>query len=751
LLVDLQVMARSNAQAVTPDLGHGDGADVLLEAGAVLATSLDLRTTMGQVADLTVPRLADLCAIDLLADDGSVRELAVAAADDDVAHALEELRAKFPVDPQGEHPIARVIRSGEPVLLAEVSEGALCPIGQGSEYARFLIDHGCHSAAVAPLLARGRTLGALAALRLGDGPAYSEEDMDLVIELARRAALAIDNARLFSELRGVEQRLEAILVGLAEAVTVMDQSGQIVFANQAAADLLGAEGPSELTKARPGSIMPRFLVMDEQGQELGLEAMPSRRVFSGHAPEPLLVRNIVRATGEERWLVARSTPIVDPDSGRTLYSVNVFENITEVKRAQVSESFMAEATRVLASSMSFERTLQHVAELAVPQIADFCAVDLLTDAGEIERVAIHHSDPQRLALAERLASTYRPCLDDPEGAGEVIRTGRTRLFTDLRPDVLAQYARDPEHLQLMLAVEATAVIIVPMIGATGAIGAITLVSSESLRRLTEADLALAERLGRRAGTAVEHARLYTERTRIAKTLQQALLPELLPEIPGVEMSALYSPAGELNEVGGDFYDVFQSDGDGWTLVIGDVCGKGPRAASVTALARHTLRAAAISGQAPGEMLRTLHGELRRQPLGMDLCTVCVVTIGRPSEQTQLRIWLAGHQLPLLISRSGEASLLGEPGTLLGVLDPIEIVECEAYLNPGETLLLYTDGVLEAGRARGGLAEQGLLDLCRPAPGLGLSQLLRRIEREALRYAQGTLRDDIAMLAVRPSR
>jgi PAS domain S-box-containing protein len=724
--------------------------DLLVEAGAVLATSLDLRTTMGQVADLTVPRLADLCAIDLLADDGSVRELAVAAADESVARALEELRARFPVDPEGEHPIARVIRSGEPVLLPEVSEGVLCPIGQGSEHARFLIDHRCHSAAVAPLVARGRTLGALAALRLGDGPAYRDEDMDLVIELARRAALAIDNARLFSELRGVEQRLEAILVGLAEAVTVMDEDGQIVFANQAAADLLGSASPAELTNARPGTLMPRFLVLDEQGRELGLEAMPSRQLFSGEAPRPLLVRNIVRATGEERWIVVRSSPIIDPQSGRTVYSVNVFENITEVKRVQVAESFLAEASRVLASSMALDETLQHVAELAVPQIADLCAVDLLTETGEIERVAVHHRDAQRLALAERLASLYPPTLDEPAGVGDVIRTGRARIFTDLRPDTLAGFARDRGHLELLVAMQATAMIIAPMIGARKAIGAITLVSSESLKRLTQADVALAERLGRRAGTAVEHARLYTERTRIAKTLQRALLPELLPEIPGVEMSALYSPAGELNEVGGDFYDVFESDRDGWTLVIGDVCGKGPRAASVTALARHTLRAAATSGQAPAEMLHTLHRELHRQPPGMDLCTVCLVTIARASGRTRLSISLAGHQQPLLISRGGGASLLGEPGTLLGVIDPIEIVESEAELQPGETLLLYTDGVVEAGRARAGLAEQGLLELCSQASLVGLSQLLKRIERAALRHAKGTLRDDIALLAVRPS-
>jgi PAS domain S-box-containing protein len=574
--------------------------------------------------------------------------------------------------------------------------------------------------------------------------------MALVIELARRAALAIDNARLFSELRGVEQRLEAILVGLAEAVTVMNEDGQIVFANQAAADLLGAASPAELTAARPGSIMPRFLVLDEQGRELGLEEMPARRVFAGESPEPLLARNIVRATGEERWIVARSSPIRDPDSGRLLYSVSVFENITEVKRIQMAESFMAEASRVLASSLSFERTLRHVAKLAVPQLADFCAVDLRTDAGDIERVAVHHSDPRRLALAEQLASAYRPRLDDPGGAGEVIRTGSARIFTDLRPDVLARYARDQEHVELMQAVEASAVVIVPMIGATGAIGAITLVSSESRRRLSEADLPLAERLGRRAGTAIENARLYTERTRIANTLQRALLPDLPAEIPGMAISALYSPAGALNEVGGDFYDAFESDSGGWTFVIGDVCGKGPRAAGVTAPARHTLRAAAMSGQSPGEMLQTLHRELRRQPPGADLCTVCLATVTREGERTRLVISLAGHQRPLLISRNGEVSPVGVAGTLLGVIDPIDITESDAELLAGETLLLYTDGVVEAGHRNEELAESGLSQLCRLAPRLELTQLLKRIENEVLRRAGGALRDDIALLAVRPS-
>ena len=137
-------------------------------------------------------------------------------ADPAIAPALESLRARHPLDPGGEHPVARVIRSGEPELQARMSEELMRSFAQGSEHARFMIDHRYHSAVVAPLLAPVRTLGALSLLRLGDSEPYTSADLDLGNELARRAALAIDNAQLFSEVRRVEQRLEAVLVNLAE-------------------------------------------------------------------------------------------------------------------------------------------------------------------------------------------------------------------------------------------------------------------------------------------------------------------------------------------------------------------------------------------------------------------------------------------------------------------------------------------------------------------------------------------------------
>lgn len=715
----------------------------------MLATSLDPATTMSQVADLTVPEVADLCVIDLCDADGSIREVAVASSNERIARDLEELRARHPLDSAGEHPVAAVIRSGEPELLREMTSSQLRSFAQGSAHARFMVTHGYRSAVVAPLRTRERTLGAISTLRLGLAKPYDEEDLNLVCELARRAALAIDNARLFSELQSVEQRLQAILVNLAEAITVIDEYGRTIFANQAATELLGAGAAMEVTDAEPGSIMSRFLVTDEQGRELGLEDMPARRLFRGEDSGPLLVRSVVRATGQQRWLNVRCSPIVDPQTQRMLYAVNVFEDITAVKRAQLTESFMAEASRILASSMDYTETLGRVAELAVPQIADWCAVDVLSEEGEIERVAIFHADPAKLELATRLESLHKPTLDETAGVAQVIRSGEPLMVTDIDPRALADYASDEEHLRLLHEIRASAVIIVPLAGATAnALGAITLVSSNSLRRFSEFDLTLAVRLGRRSGTAVERARLYTERSRIAHVLQRSLLPESLPEIPAAEVHALYRAAGELNEVGGDFYDVFECERDSWMLVVGDVCGKGPRAAGVTALARHTLRAGAIVGQSPTGMVSMLHRALLHQPPGADLCTACVVMMRKHSEGAQLTITLAGHPPPLILDQRGRCTQVGEPGTLLGVVESIDVKETSVELKPGQTLLLYSDGVSEAGRPDHPLGEEGLLELCAQAPQLSLPGLLECIEQAALTHAQGRLPDDIALLALR---
>ena len=151
-----------------------------------------------------------------------------------------------------------------------------------------------------------------------------------------------------------------------------------------------------------------------------------------------------------------------------------------------------------------------------------------------------------------------------------------------------------------------------------------------------------------------------------------------------------------------------------------------------------------------QMLDTLHRALRRQPLGADLCTVCLVTMERTAQRARLKVALAGHPPPLLIDSDGLARPIGRPGTLLGVLDAPRFSETGAELRPGETLLLYTDGVPEAGRADAQLGEEGLIELCRRAPVLSLGDLLEHIEHVALEHAEGSLRDDLSLLGLRLS-
>jgi PAS domain S-box-containing protein len=547
-------------------------------------------------------------------------------------------------------------------------------------------------------------------------------------------------------LQNVEQRLEAVLSNLAEAITVVDRAGRTVFANQAALDLLGLRSAEELAQAEPGEIMARFIVLSESGEELDLDAMPARRLFRGEPAPALLVRNIVRATGEERWVMVRVSPILDPETGEVMYAANVFEDLTQVKRAQLTEAFMARASRVLASSLDYGQTLRRIARLATGELADWCAVDVLGERGQLERVAVHHSDPAKLALAEQLDRAYRPTLDEPVGVPEVIRTGEAQIFNDITAEALARHARDPEHLRLLRQMGARDVIIVPLAAPARTLGAMTLVSSRDGRRLIDADLGVAVRLGRRAGTAVESARLYTERSRIARVLQRALLPDSLPEMPGYEVAARYRPAGELNEVGGDFYDVLPYR-DGWMLVIGDVCGKGAEAASVTALARHTLRAAARLDADPAGMLELLHDTLQAQEPEGQMCTVCLVAVGPPEVRARLTIALAGHPRPLIVGPSGKASPAGEPGTVLGMIDPIALSEVPIELRQGETLLLYTDGVPEAARSRQDAAPLPE-SLGAQVRGLALRDMLRAIEAAAVESAKGQPQDDIALLGLR---
>ena len=421
----------------------------------------------------------------------------------------------------------------------------------------------------------------------------------------------------------------------------------------------------------------------------------------------------------------------------------------ESRDARVRAEFLVRAGEILSGSMDYEETLRNVAAIAVPELADWCTVQLLDEDGSIRQVAAAHVDPAKVRLAQELQERFPTDPETPTGSSGVIRTGQTEVTPEITDELIEVAVADPELRQVVKDLGLRSTIIAPLRAHGRVFGAVTFVSAESGRRFGDEDIQLVEELARRAGTAVDNARLYTERGRIAHTLQMELLPADLPEIPFVEVAVRYRAAGELNEVGGDFYDIFPSAVEGeWMLVIGDVSGKGAEAAAVTALARYTLHAAALESSEPSELLRKLNAALIAQRRGRDFCTACVARVTPGEDLTHIRFAIAGHPPPVVMRDDGSASLLGEPGTLLGIFEDPDLYDRSVELRPGDGILLYTDGVIEAGRPVTQLGEEGLAEALAAARPATAAEAVDIAETIAIETQEGPVRDDIALVAVR---
>ena len=262
------------------------------------------------------------------------------------------------------------------------------------------------------------------------------------------------------------------------------------------------------------------------------------------------------------------------------------------RRAEAVQHFYAETSTMLSWSLDFPESYERFAGLCVPFLADLCLIDVAEEHA-IRRVAAVHADPTKRALVAELEQQYEP---DPFGmhpAASVVRGGGAQLGEEMSEEFLRATTRSEDHYRIVKALDFTSYMCVPLTARGRILGALTLVSAGSGRRFGPTDLALAEECARRAGLAIDNARLFFERDHVARALQSSLLPPSLPEIPGVSVAARYRAAGEGNEVGGDFYDVFQVRKNAWWFVMGDVSGKGPEAAAIAGLARHTLRAVAL--------------------------------------------------------------------------------------------------------------------------------------------------------------
>jgi PAS domain S-box-containing protein len=519
-----------------------------------------------------------------------------------------------------------------------------------------------------------------------------------------------------------------------------DVEGRWVRVNPALA-AINRTTPEELIGRRPSE------VHGELGR--ASEAIMRRVLASGRTERTVLEGELGTEPGRPRQFEVAYFPLAE---GVGVVAIEVTDRrVAEIALAEAHrrDAILARAGQLLGTALSVQETADLVARLVVPEMADWCFVELVRDDGRVERVALAHRDPEKERWARELSERYAVNPDAAYGSAEVMRTGEPILMPDIPPALLEQAVTDDEHRRVLNAVGFRSACIVPLIARGRTLGTIALTMADSERRFSPEILPLARSLAELFALALDNALLYAQRDLVAVTLQEQLLPSELPTIPGLDVAARYSAAGEGNDVGGDFYDVF-SVGNAWMAVIGDVVGKGPAAAAITGLARHTLRAAAQYETSPSALLKVLNRALLSEQDGLRLASVAAVRI-EPGEDGTMSVCVAaaGHPLPIRVSADGVVRDLGVHGQLLGVHEDPLLSDTVADLGAGDLLVLYTDGVIEVRGPAGIFGEERLRALLAESAADAPSRVVTRVEQAVLAASGGRPRDDVAVVALRP--
>ncbi len=623
--------------------------------------------------------------------------------------------------------------------------------------APFAAQAGLHAAFAFPVTLGSQVLGVLELF----SPRIREPDEDLLetfSSIGRQIGQFLERELAERAVTESEARKSAILESALEGIITMREDGSIVEMNPAAVQMFGTDREEAVGQELAELIIPKELRdrhrealerfrrtgrgrmlgkrlelsgLRADGTEFPIEltvtrvALPGPAVFTGY------VRDI---TDRRRTEELRSRLLESERSARA-----------EAEAARERAAYLAEASVFLASSLDVRRTLTQVARLTVPRLADWCSVEMVEPDGNIRSVAVAHADPKKVAQAREYRRRHPPDQSAASGVGSVIRTGRSELLEDISDQPLDERI-DPEQLEFARSLDARSTMIVPIVAEGRSLGAISFASSGSRKRFGQADVELAEDLAHRAAVAIVNARLYEERSHVARTLQRSLLPQRLPDIHGVEIAAFYQPAGlTRTEVGGDFYDAFEVGEEAWAIVIGDVCGKGVEAAAMTGIARHAIRTAAVHQVHPSTVLADLNEVMLREE-GEGFCTVAMGRLEPHDGGADLTISSGGHPLPMVLRRDGSVETVGAPGTLVGVFEDVELHDRTVELQRGDTVLFYTDGLIDSRRTEpiDDAALDALVATCRDLDAVATIECFR----DAMADPEGESPDDIAILALR---
>jgi serine phosphatase RsbU (regulator of sigma subunit) len=352
-------------------------------------------------------------------------------------------------------------------------------------------------------------------------------------------------------------------------------------------------------------------------------------------------------------------------------------------------SFLADASATLAASLDYRVTLRNLADLVVPGLADWCAVDVFED-GRLSTLAVAHADPAKVQWAWELQRRYPPDPEASQGAPLVARTGQSQLLVEITDEMLVAAARDEEHLRLTRELHLRSAVVVPLAAHGRTLGAMTLIRAEDDRPYGPADLAVAEDVGRRAGIAIENALLHRQARDTASRLQRAVLPESLGDRAGWQIATHYRPSGTA-QVGGDFYDAVRLPDGRLAVCVGDVMGHGIPAAAAMAQFRAAVRAFVSLDPDPGSVLANLQRMFGL--LATDRLVTVVYALVDPVAE-RLEVITAGHHPPLIVRATGGAEWVATPPRRPLGAEPDACPVSSARYAVGDTLLFFTDGLVE---------------------------------------------------------
>ena len=505
--------------------------------------------------------------------------------------------------------------------------------------------------------------------------------------------------------RAAQARLETFVDRTPVGLALFDTDLRYTHVNEALAEMDGRPVAEHLGM-RPSDVLADGGPWLEAGLREVLHAGTpmSDMTFDAPSPEP---------DGRPRHFRASLYPVRD-GRGAVLGVGASVEDVSLRRREEAGLRLLAQTSGALESSLHAADRLEELVGLLVPGYVESAVVELLL-RGRLRTAAVAHRDP----AAEAMLRAPR----EAGGLSNVVRGGCVE--------------HSPDHIAA------------PLVARGRVLGALSLTRGTGQPRFDDTDLAFVEEVAARAALAVDNALLLEQQTEIAQTLQHSLLPPHLPSIPGVELAARYRTGAAGVDVGGDFYDAFPTRG-GWTVTIGDACGKGAAAAGVTALARHTIRALAFEAKTPGDVLRGVNDRLARQPDGDALLTAVLVKLVPGRDEVRVTVACAGHPPPFVVRAGGEVEETGLPGTLLGPFAREAIFEdVTTVMRPSDALVLYTDGVTEARRNGRLFGEARLRDLLHDSAGTAAHRMADAIQT-AVEDFGGTPTDDMALLVATAS-